>query len=94
MVLKSFSLFILSETTPSLIDEAKKEILTALELQNLEGDALINFIERFISSIKEHYQSAEIEEVFDEILSSAVLNSQLKKLISFNNKFLENYVHN
>jgi len=94
MVLKSFSLFILSETTPSLLDDAKNEIITALELQNLEGDSLINFIERFIKSIKEHYQGAEIEEVFNEILNAAVLNNQLKKLLSFNNKFLENYVYN
>lgn len=94
MVLKSFSLFILSETTPSLLDDAKDEIVKALELQNLEGDELINFIERFIASVKEHYQGAEIEEAFNEILGAAVLNNQLKKIISFNNKFLENYVNN
>jgi len=94
MVLKSFSLFILSETTPSLLDDAKKEIEKALELQNLEGDELIDFIERFIASVKEHYQGAEIEEAFNEILSATVLNNQLKKLISFNNKFLETDGHN
>jgi ATP-dependent DNA helicase RecQ len=94
MVLKSFSLFIISETTPSLLDDAKDEIVKALELQNLEGDELINFIERFIASVKEHYQGAEIEDAFNEILSAAVLNNQLKKIISFNNKFLENYVNN
>jgi superfamily II DNA helicase RecQ len=94
MVLKSFSLFILSETTPSLLDDAKDEIVKALELQNLEGDELINFIERFIASVKEHYQGAEIEDAFNEILGAAVLNNQLKKIISFNNKFLENYVNN
>ena len=63
-------------------------------MQNLEGDELINFIERFIASVKEHYQGAEIEDAFNEILSAAVLNNQLKKIISFNNKFLENYVNN
>lgn len=89
MVLKSFSLFILSETTPSLLEDAKDEIVKALELQNLEGDELIDFIERFIASVKEHYQGAEIEEAFNEILSVAVLNNQLRKLISFNIKFLE-----
>ena len=94
MVLKSFSLFILSETTPSLLDDAKDEIVKGLELQNLEGDELINFIEQFIASVKEHYQGAEIEDAFNEILSAAVLNNQLKKIISFNNKFLENYVNN
>lgn len=89
MVLKSFSLFILSETTPSLLDDAKDEIVKALELQNLEGDELIDFIERFIASVKTYYQGAEIEEAFNEILSAAVLNNQLKKLIFFNNNFLE-----
>lgn len=94
MVLKSFSLFILSETTPSLLDDAKDEIVKALELQNLEGDKLIDFIERFIASVKVHYQGAEIEEAFNEILSAAVLNNQLKKIKSFNYKFLINYDHN
>lgn len=94
MVLKSFSLFILSETTPSLLEDAKDEIVKALELQNLEGDELIDFIERFIASVKTHYQGAEIEEAFNEILSAAVLNNQLKKLIFFNNKFLEANVNN
>jgi len=94
MVLKSFSLFILSETTPSLLDDAKDEIVKALELQNLEGDELIDFIERFIASVKTYYQGAEIEEAFNEILSAAVLNNQLKKLIFFNNKFLEANVNN
>lgn len=94
MVLKSFSLFILSETTPSLLDDAKDEIVKALELQNLEGDELIDFIERFIASVKTHYQGAEIDEAFNEILSAAVLNNQLKKLIFFNNKFLEANVNN
>jgi ATP-dependent DNA helicase RecQ len=94
MVLKSFSLFILSETTPNLLEDAKAEIVKALELQNLEGDELIDFIERFIAGVKTHYQGAEIEEAFNEILSVAVINNQLKKLLSFNNKYLENYVHN
>jgi len=94
MILKSFSLFILSETTPSLLDDAKSELLNALELQNLEGDLLIDFIERFIASVKKQYQGSVIEEAFNEILSTAVLNNQLKKLKSFNNKFLENYVYN
>jgi ATP-dependent DNA helicase RecQ len=94
MVLKSFSLFILSETTPSLLVDAKDEIVKALELQNLEGDELIDFIGRFIASVKTHYQGAEIDEAFNEILSAAVLNNQLKKLIFFNNKFLEANVNN
>lgn len=94
MVLKSFSLFILSETTPSLLEDAKDEIVKALELQNLEGDELIDFIVRFNASVKRQYQGAEIEEAFNEILSAAVLNNQLKKLIIFNNKFLEANVNN
>ncbi len=94
MVLKSFSLFILSETTPSLLDSAKDEIVKALELQNLEGDELIDFIEKFIARVKTYYQGAEIEEAFNEILSAAVLNNQLKKLIFFNNKFLEANANN
>lgn len=94
MVLKSFSLFILSETTPSLLEDAKNEIVKALELQKLEGVELEKFITKFKRSVKAHYQGAEIEEAFNEILSAAVLNNQLKKLISFNNKFLNNYANN
>jgi len=94
MVLKSFSFFILSETTQSLLEEAKSEIIKALELQNLEGDKLIDCIKRFFSSVKNHYQGEEIEEAFNEILGAAVLNNQLRKLKSFSIKFLGNYVNN
>jgi ATP-dependent DNA helicase RecQ len=90
LILKSYSLFILSDTIVGLMEEGKNELVKGLILWKQIDDtvSITSFIELFKSRINTHIDNDAVDAMFDVVEDEFYSLYHSQWLKKFNNKFI------
>ena len=93
LILKSYSLIILTDNTPQLAQEAKKEMAKGLiEWKVREKEInVVSFLTMIKKRINDHIEIKNIEIIFDDIEDLYYSDYFQKWTKEFSDKFLNNY---
>ncbi|MBL7960560.1 ATP-dependent DNA helicase RecQ [bacterium] len=93
LLLKAYSIFLVSGPSADAIDGAVKECLTAFQLFRTDKNMRFTEFENMVSSFKENIlkYNSQLETTISDLVELLFLNHHNQWLKQFNNQFLEQY---